>query len=217
MKSTDLRKLIRESVEEAVSVLKFQEDMPFLGKYKLDETRMINGAKTWRFEFSTDDNSYRSKVFLVGYPDGSFKMKLDVYWKTSTKDNTAGAGKDFTRTYGPYLSYEEMAKELNRVMTNNPLIGTHLYFDNNEKMFDREICRMLTVLKEKIGEVRELNHPSLRVLEKVYDAIKDIPEDELEKFCDENFRGWLQKQGLIYKLQSLDKIPYYKSLRAHRS
>jgi len=196
---------------------KLQRDVLFLKAYKLLGTNRVNGAKTWKFEFKTADNSYVSHALFVEYPDESWRIKLEVDWKVSTKHNTAGAGKDFTMVYGPFDSYDRMVEELNRRLHNNPMIGTGLYNDNNDAMLDREIVELLIRLKKQIGEIRELNHPALKSLIEVYDVIKDIPDEDLAKFCDDNFKGWLLKQGVIYKLQDIDKLPYYRSIKTMHS
>lgn len=220
MDKNSLKKLISESVGEVFANQaqlsgSLKEDLNFLKDYDLLGSKMVNGAKTWKFEFKTSDNSYVSHAFFVQYPDGSCKMRLEVDWKVSTKHNTAGAGKDFVMAYGPYENYSTMVSELNRTLTNNPMIGTGLYNDNNDQMLDREIMELLNRLKNKIGEIRQLNHPSLKAMVDIYEAIKDIPDNELPHFCADNFKGWLLKQGVIYKLQDLDKIPYYQSLGLH--
>ena len=193
---------------------RFQDDIHFLKDYKEVSNREINGANTWKFEFKTSDNSYLSHAFIVEYPNGVYKMRLEVDWKVTSKHNTAGAGKDFVMTFGPFSSYEVFVSELNRRLHNNPLIGTNLYNDNNDQMLDREILSLLKRIKDNIDEIKELNHPALKTLVKMYDTIKDIPEDELAKFCDDNFKGWLLKQGVIYKMQDVEKLPYYRSLRS---
>ena len=43
---------------------------------------------------------------------------------------------------------------------------------------------------------------------------KDIPDEKgLYEFCKKNFVGWLLKQGMIYKLQNIDKLPFYRSFK----
>jgi hypothetical protein len=79
-------------------------------------------------------------------------------------------------------------------------------------MLDKEIIGLLKKIKESIEEIKKLNHPSLNPLIQVYDAVKDVPDEGLEKFCDDNFKGWLLKQGVIYKLQDVNKIPFYRSV-----
>ena len=197
--------------------MKLQDDILFLKNYKLLGTSRINGAKTWKFEFKTPDNSYLSHAFFVEYPNEVWKMRLEVDWKISTKHNTAGAGKDFVMAFGPFNSYDILVSELNRRLHNNPMIGTELYNDNNDTMLDREIIELLMRLKKQIGEIRELNHPALHSLIEIYEAIKDIPDKGLAKFCDDNFKGWLLKQGVIYKLQDIDKLPYYRSIKTMHS
>lgn len=220
-----IRKLVNEVLQAAADAVpgeqmltgaQLQQDIDILKNYTKLGTRVIDGAKTWKFEFKTEDRSYLSHVFIVQYPNESCKMRIEVDWKVKSKENTAGAGKDFVMTFGPYPSYEEMVTELNRKLKNNPMIGPELYHDNNDLMLDKEIVELLKRLKENIGEIRSLNHPSLKTLERTYELIKDIPDDKgLYKFTDENFKGWLFKQGMIYKLQNLDKLPYYRSLKAN--
>lgn len=219
MKSINqLRKLIFEAIagqEAAIDASRMQQDMGFLNKYVLVKSKVINNARTFRFEFRTDDGSYWSYVLFVLYPNGRAKMKLETDWKVTTKDNTAGAGKDFTMVYGPFESYDEMVSELNRKLNNNPLIGgSRILQDNNDTMLDQEIVKLMKNIKEKIDDIRKLNHPSLKTLEQIYSVIKDIKEEELGKFCSDNFKGWLLKQGVIYKLQDIDKLPFYKSLES---
>lgn len=217
MRKNLLRKLVSEVINADSAGSKLQDDIGFLKDYKLVKSRVIDDAQTWKFEFKTDDNSYVSYAFFVMYPDGRCKMKLETDWKVTTKDNTSGAGRDFSMAYGPFDNYDEMVSELNRKLNNNPLVGPELYFDNNDQMLDREIVNLFKKIKEKIGEIRELNHPALNTLVQMYDAIKDIPDEELAKFSDENFKGWLLKQGVIYKMQDVDKLPYYKSLKGSQA
>jgi hypothetical protein len=214
MNENSLKKLIVESTRRVLLEGHLQDDVSFLKDYHLLGSKMVNGAKTWKFEFKTPDNSYLSHAFFVQYPNDSWKMRLEVDWKVTTKHNTAGAGKDFVMTFGPFTSLDEMISELNRRLHNNPMIGTDLYNDNNDSMLDREIVGLLKRIKEGIGEIKQLNHPSLKTLENMYEVIKDIPDDQLQKFCDDQFKGWLMKQGIIYKLQGIDKLPYYRSLRS---
>ena len=217
--SAIIRKMILEVISQSElepSGTKLQQDIDLLKNYTLIETKIISGANTWKFEFKTQDESYLSHAFIVQYPNGVCKMRLEVDWKVTTKHNTVGAGKDFVMVFGPFQSYDEMVTELNRKLKNHPMIGSNLYKDNNDFQLDNEIVTLLKRLKENIAEIHSLNHPSLKTLERTYELIKDIPDDEgLAKFADENFKGWLLKQGMIYKLQNLDKIPYYRSLRTN--
>lgn len=98
------------------------------------------------------------------------------------------------------------------------MIGSNLLRDNSDLILDKEIVELLKRLKENIKEIQSLNHPSLKTLERTYELIKDIPDEKgLYDFAYKNFRGWLIKQGMIYKLQNLDKLPYYRSLRANHN
>jgi hypothetical protein len=120
-----LRMLVSEALEALngpVGHKRLQTDLGFLKPYKMVKSRVVDGARTFRFEFRTDDGSYYSHAFFVEYPDGRWKVRIETDWKVRTRDNTSGAGKDFTMDYGPFSSYEEMASELNRKLTNNPLI-----------------------------------------------------------------------------------------------
>lgn len=217
-----IKKIVIEALQQqdvagaAITSVGLQRDIHIITNYTLVKSKVINGANTWKFEYKTDDNSYMSNAFVVEYPNGVCKMRLEVDWKLITRHNTSGAGKDFVMVFGPYLSYEIMVEELNRKLKNNPMIGSGLYDDNNDLMLDREIIKLLRRLKENIKEIHSINHPSLKTLERTYELIKDIPDDKgLAKFCDDNFRGWAQKQGIIYKLQNIDKIPYYRSIKAN--
>ena len=217
--ANSLRKLISEAVQQVMlqpqpaSGLSFQEDIHFLKDYNLVATREVNGASTFKFEFKTSDSSYMSHAFIVEYPNGVYKMRLEVDWKVSSKDHTAGAGKDFVMSFGPFTNYQEFVSELNRRLHNNPMIGTNLYNDNNDKMLDHEIIKLLNRIKDNIQEIKELNHPALKTLERMYEATKDMSHKEIEEFFDDEFRGWAFKQGVIYNLQAIDKLPYYRSFR----
>lgn len=226
MKPNSFQKLIIEGVravwntpaESSITPGKaLRDDVLFLKDYTLLGTKPINGAKTWKFEFKTPDSSYLSHAFFVQYPNEAWKLRLEVDWKIKSKDLQVGAGKDFVMTFGPFRSYNEMVRELNRRLHNNPMIGTELYQDNNDLMLDREIIKLLKRIKENIGQIKEIDHPSLKTLENMYERIKDIPEEDLHKFCDDTFRGWAQKQGVIYKLQNIDKLPYYRSVKSNHA
>jgi len=220
MSENYIKKLVTEALtqvftgEQQVTGAQLQQDVDLLKNYTQVSHRLIDSANTWKFEFQTEDKSYLSHVFVVLYPNGACKMRIEVDWKVKSKENTAGAGKDFVITFGPYLSYEEMVSELNRKLKNNSLIGSNLLSDNNDFQLDREMVELLKRLKENIAEIRSLNHPSLKTLERTYELIKDIPDEKgLYEFCKKNFVGWLLKQGMIYKLQNIDKIPFYRSFK----
>lgn len=196
---------------------RMREDIKYLGEFKLVDSKSNNGVRAWRFEFSTQNNGYMIDCHIINYQTGEWKAKIDVHWRVRTKDITDGAGKDFTRVFGPYGGYQEMVNELNRILNNNPLFSTSNYHDDYELNMAKEVFVLLIKLKEKIGEVKELNTPMLSSLERIYDAMKDVPDNELMKFIQKLAPTFLEKTTMILELQKLDRIPYYRSIRAMHS
>lgn len=227
MTSNSIKKLISEGVAQAwsqhetaqVTSSMLQHDISFIKDFAPVGKKVINGVQKWKFTHNSGDDGYMSDVIITQYPNDTWSMKLEVFWRVKTKENTSGAGKDFTRVFGPFTSYEIMCEELKRILHNNPMMGSGIYQDNHERSMDKEMVQLLVRLKEKIGEIKELDSPVFKGLIQMYEVIKNIPDEKgLMKFADDIAPGWLKKQTFIFNLQLLDKIPFYQQLKkAHTS
>ncbi|MDP2692697.1 MAG: hypothetical protein Q8O88_03615 [bacterium] len=54
--------------EPEVMGTRLQQDISLLKDYTQISNKIIDGAKTWKFEYKTDDSSYLSHIFVVQYP-----------------------------------------------------------------------------------------------------------------------------------------------------
>ena len=215
-KKTPLKEYIKEAIHFGVADAfmgdRLMNELCYLKEFKLEKHDKIGDSDVWRYKFKSHGSNYHVDCAISRDKQGYWKALIDVYWRVKTKDATAGAGKDFTRTFGPYESFDDMCSELNRVLKNNPMLDTKNYHDDQNHMLDKESLRLLLKLRQNIDDIRKLNSAHLNSLVRIHDALADVPDEELLEKLKSLNNDWLKKLTLGFELQKVDKLPYYKSV-----
>lgn len=208
----NIRKLIREELEKVLNKEKKDkiiQDIHYLKNFSLSKKEKKGDSIIWVYEHKL--NSYTVRFYIQkNNSTGKWNARVFVYWKTQTRGLTVGKGKDFDFTYGPFDSYENMVKELNTKLQNNPLISTENYFDDNLSQLVKDTLQLIKLLKERTDDLNKVGDKHFNDLKKIAKEIKNLNTDEeLKKYILEKTNGtW--EQGFWMTLHKVYQINFYK-------
>jgi hypothetical protein len=168
------------------------------------------GMNHWHFVREFPD--YTFKIFFAEKND-KWMAKIFVYWKKSTKDMTAGAGKDFEYKMGPHKNFSDLIVDIKRKTENNPIMGQKLYDDDYEFNMDKEALPLIIKLKKHKDKLFSIDNDFFNDLKDIYSKIKNIPEDKLLDYCRIHNAKEADKQDFLLDLQKVHKIDYYAEMK----
>lgn len=209
----DIRKFIKEEIEKVLDKQelerKFDQDIVYLKGFSLNKKKNNGNNIIWILDHKEKDYTLRFYI-QNNKNDDSWISKIFIYWKEPSKNFTNARGKDFEHTFGPFFSYEEMVTELNKKLTNNPLISMENYVDDNNVKFNKDVIEMVKVLlryNKQLTSVREIYFNDLK---KIYNEVKSIKSiEELQKYIDKKYPDDDDKQELLLILQKVYKLDFY--------
>lgn len=201
---TDLNK----QAEKISKIIK--KDASFLKDFKYEGFSQKNKMNLWKFMHEYPDYKYR---IIFGEKDDKWKVKIFVYWRNETKNPTITIGKDYDYETQFYNSFSTLIDHLDKRLKSNPIMGTHLYNDDNEENMVSQAVPMLIELKKKGDILMKIKNPQMKDLQKIYKEIKNIPDSKLLQYCKVKFQKEYEKQDLLFDLQKLSQIDYYYTIQ----
>ena len=208
----DIRKFIKEEIDKILDKQelekKFTQDIVYLKNFSLNKKKDNGSNFIWILEHKQKDYTLRFYI-QNNKEDDSWISKIFIYWKKPSKIFTNTKGKDFECTFGPFSFYEEMVAELNRKLTNNPLISMEIYVDDENIQFNKNILEMLKILlkNNELTSVRDIYFDDLK---KIYNEVKLIKSiEELQKYIDKKYPDINDKQNILFVLHKVYRINFY--------
>lgn len=183
---------------------------PFLKDFLFNRFVEKNGMNLWVFTHKFPDYTFR---IIFGEKNNQWRVKIFVYWKNKTHEPTLGAGKDFEFQIGPFSNVLDAIKEVDKKLQNNPIMGHHLYHDDFELNMDKEALPLLQMLKSSSEKLSSIGDVYFDDLKKIYNAIKNVPEDKLLNYCTINNPKEADKQDFLLDLQKIHKLDFYHTMK----
>lgn len=209
----NIRKFIKEEIEKILDKQdlekKFDQDISYLKGFSLNKKEEKGDNIIWVFDHKEKDYTLRFYV-QKNKKNDNWSAKVFIYWKIPTKEFTNAKGKDFEHSFGPFASYEEMVKELNRKLANNPLISLDSYLDDDNTQFDKDVVVMIQRLIKHGKQLEAVKDEHFNDLKKIYNKVKDIKTmDELKKYINEKAPDEEDKQTMLLILQKVYQLDFY--------
>jgi hypothetical protein len=209
----NIRKIIKEEIAKLMDKRdlenKFDQDIVYLKGFSLNKKEDKENMSVWVFDHKEKDYTLRFYI-QKNKKNESWNAKVFIYWKIPTKEFTNAKGKDFEHSFGPFNSYEEMVKELNRKLANNPLISLESYLDDDNTQFDKDLVKMTELLLKHGKQLETVKDGHFNDLKKIYNKIKNIKSiDELKKYLNEKAPNEEDKQTLLLILQKVYQLDFY--------
>lgn len=217
MNLEELRGLVQEALTTANLQSKdlqnkIKHDLHYLKDFKFTKFGKDNkGSYKWVFNFVTNDKSYQVEFYVLNNNNKWF-ANLDVFWKNKTDKNTADSGKDIDKKFGPFNSYNELVKELNLKLKNNLTLSTDIYKDDYVQGLDNEIVKLLKKLKIDGKALVKSNHATFKNIIDIYHKIKNMGDNDLHKFADNEWKSEADKGTAVLNLQKIDWDDFYKDM-----
>lgn len=183
---------------------------PFLNDFEYIGFVEKNKMNQWKFYYKFPDYIFR---IIFAEKNNEWSVKIFVYWKKTTKDMTAGAGKDFDFKIGPVKSFSELIIDVDRKIKNNPVMGHHLYDDDYQLNMDKEAVPLMLKLKKSKDRLFSMRNVFFSDLKQIYKKIKNVPDDKLLHYCKIHNKSVSDKQDFLFDLQKLNKIDYYSEMQ----
>jgi len=183
---------------------------PFLEGFIFNRFLEKNGMNLWIFTHKFPDYTFR---VIFAEKNDTWRVKIFVYWKEKTNNLTLGAGKDFEYQAGPYNNISDAITDVQKKLNNNPIMGKHLYDDDFELNMDREAIHLMKQLKQYGQQLFSIKDPYFDDLKKIYNNIKNLPEDKFVDFCNIKNKKEADKQDFLLDLQKLHKVDYYMAMK----
>jgi len=209
-----IKRIIKEEIDGIMNGSlkdRVSNDISYLKSFNLIK-HLNNGSKeSWKF--SSKNKDYMSVFYILKNEKNLWFAKLSIYWKEKTNNFTSGAGKDMEKEFGPYRSYEDLVKNVNLKLENNPLISNQIYKDDWNHNMDEIIKKLALDLKYKYKEIEALNDNHFNDLKEFYHKIKNMNDSKFFEFCEREYPEDTDKQSLILRLQKIEKLPFYNSMK----
>ena len=182
----------------------------FLKDFSYDGFYEKQGTNYWRFSYK-----FPEYIFKITFAekDEKWKAKVFVYWKKMTKDMTSGAGKDFEFKFGPYNQFSDLVVDIKRKIENNPVMGHQLFDDDFQFNMDKEAIPLMKALKKSKDKLFSVENEFFDDLKKIYNIIKNIPENKWLSYCKMYNKTDADKQDFLLDLQKLNKLDYYIEMK----
>lgn len=209
----DIRKIIKEEISKVLDKHElernFDQDIVYLKGFSLNKKETKNNSNIWVFDHKEKDYTLRFYI-QNNKTDNNWSAKVFIYWKIPTKEFTNAKGKDFEHLYGPYSSYNEMIKDLNRKLENNPLISLGSYLDDDNTQFDKDLITMIQRLSKYSNKLESVKDKHFDDLKKIYHKVKNINSIvELKKYIKEKYTNEIEKQTMLLILQKIYQLDFY--------
>ena len=199
--------------KEFNSIIK--KDLEYLIKdFKFKQFIKQGTKNIWYFVFISNSKEYKIKFYTVENK-GKWFAKVFIYWKSESKENKNGAGKDAELKCQTCNSYKEFIKQCNVTFKNHPLISAKNYNDNWENNMDLEALPLLKQL-QKIGDKLSFVNINKNFddIILIYNEIKELKkDDELIKYFQKIAPQEQDKQNQILMLQKMFKHGFYKDMK----
>lgn len=209
----NIRKIIKEEISKILDKHQlernFDKDIIYLKGFSLNKSEQKKDDNIWVFDHKEKDYTLRFYIQNNKIND-SWSAKVFIYWKTPSKELTNAKGKDFEHSYGPFISYEEMIKELNRKLANNPLISIKNYIDDDNTQFDKDIIIMIKRLLKHENEISVVKDKYFDDLKKIYNKVRILnTDDELKNYIKKETTNETEKQTMLLILQKIYQLDFY--------
>ncbi len=213
LQNMSIRKIIKETIENLVNsqeiANKFDEDIKYLSDFELINKRDDVLSSVWVFE-------HKSKNYILRFfveknkKSNTWSAKIFIYWKKISKNLTDAKGKEYELMFGPFNSYEEMVKELNSKLMNNPNISVKNFSDDNRSQINSDLIYMIKVLQKKQKELSVLKNNSFDELKKIFKKVINLDTDEkILDFINKNAHDVEEKQQMLLTLHNIDRINFF--------
>ncbi len=126
---------------------------------------------------------------------------------------TMAAGKDFDYRFKYHSSFSELILDMNRKIINNPIMGNQLYHDDFEFNMDKEAIPLILKLKDSKEKLCSIDNDFFDDLKKIYNIVKNIPNEKLLDYCRIHNKSEADKQDFILDLQKIHKLDYYIEMK----
>ena len=183
---------------------------PFLKDFEYIGFIEKNGMNQWKFSRKYPDYVFK---LIFAEKNDKWSAKIFVYWKNSTKEMTAGAGKDFEQKIGPHKNFSDLIKDIDKKINNNPIMGHHLYDDDFELNMDKEATPLILLLKQSREKLFSINNNFFDDLKKIYRKVKNIPDEKILNYCKIHNPTEADKQDFLLDLQKIHKLDYYTEMQ----
>lgn len=183
---------------------------PFLEDFSYNGFSEKNSVHKWIFTCKFPQYIFR--IFFVE-KNGKWCSKIFVYWKKTSKDMTMAAGKDFDYRFKYHSSFSELILDMNRKIINNPIMGNQLYHDDFEFNMDKEAIPLILKLKDSKEKLFSIDNDFFDDLKKIYNIVKNIPNEKLLDYCRIHNKSEADKQDFILDLQKIHKLDYYIEMK----
>lgn len=211
----NIRKLIAEEIEKLINKdqveKQFDQDITYLKGFHLNKKEDKGNSIVWIFDHKQKDYIIRFYVEKNKNKE-TWKCKIFIYWKQPSKNFTNAKGKDFEDSYGPFLSYEEMVKELNRKLENHPNLSKEIFLDDNGTLLNKDVIEMIKVMLKKKDKIDLVKNEHFTDLKKLLNKTRDIKTiNELRDFVDKEAPDDEDKQTLLLIIQKIYQLDFYLS------
>lgn len=204
----NIDKFTNKKAQNIANIIKkfssFLKDFSYVGFSQVKDTNF------WHFSHKFPEYTFK---ITFAEKNEKWKAKIFVYWKKRTKDMTAGAGKDFEFKFGPYNLFSELIIDMKRKIENNPIMGQQLYDDDYQFNMDKEAIPLMIALKKSKDKLFSVENDFFDDLKKIYNKIKNIPEDKWLDYCRIKNKSEADKQDFLLDLQKLHKLDYYVEMK----
>ena len=210
-----LKKIIREEINSLVSntketAKKLRQEVVYLKELPFKSFTEKNGKEIWFF--ANNIVSYKIKFYVVKDSSEQWTAKLLVFWIKETRMPTSDAGKEIEKDFGPFESIDDLIIELNRKLENNLFLATDMYKDDCKENMNNEIILLLKRLKTLEKEIGEIKHGYFDELRMIHKDIKNLSDDKLREYSNEQAEEEVDKQFLILTLEKMNRLGYYADM-----
>lgn len=205
-----LRKIIRETLENSKTGEFIKSQIKHINDFKC-----VNfSSNEWEYIKKTNGDSYYLHT-LIKNENNKWTFTIDVHWNFVTNNNTSNKGKEYEITFGPYNSLEEMVKDLNIKLKNNPIMSPELYEDDYDNNMDLDNIKLIEKLKKMSNKINSVarNYDVFSDLCKIYDDTLNLSSSQMMKYMKKNYPTSADKQTCSLILQKMGKIDFYEKMK----
>lgn len=212
LQNMNIRKIIKETIENLVNnqeiANKFDEDIKYLSDFELINKRDDEMSSVWVFEHKA--KNYILRFFIEkDKRANTWSAKVFVYWKKISKDFTNAKGKEYEHFFGPFKTYEEMVKELDKKLMNNPNLSLQNFVDDNRLQFNSDLVHMINLLKKQGEKLKKVKDKSFNELKKIYNDIAKLSDEKIQEYINEKAYDVEEKQELLLILQNIYRLDFF--------
>lgn len=207
----NIRQIIRESLSQAIDNGQlFKVD----GFKFIDSSVDENNNIIWKYSKKKGD--YTFNLYIAKTPQKNWYYKLFVYWKKHSSNSTDGKGKDFDLQFGPFISKDELQKDLTKNIKHNILFAYSNYDDDNKLQLNKEIYKFIDKIKDVYETIMSCENSYFDDLkEELPNLFKSKPEVDFylsKKYPDED-----DKQQLLLILSKIGSLRNLKEIETIKS